>query len=566
MIHRLLITILLAAIPMLATPSRAQTPSSDVAVGVFPFLVGNMDSRVNEIATNCQSHGIDTLYVSVFRTTGANTGDLWITDSAGSWNSSWGPVRPGGAGINLPSLIAACHAVNVRVVAVFKCFADTVQPDNAAHRQYLLDVVDYFMDAYQPSGQPVYDLDGFALDYVRYVGSSNANPTNVTNFVRDVRQHIGGLSLHAYLIANRYTFDGPTYNGSFASYSSVISGLSSQFGQHWEQLAVYLDVLMPMTYTADGSIYSTYALHQAYCRQAAAYARTACQLAGHPTRRVCNVVRTYTGSGETTTTSTIDASITGSLLGGADGYQSFRYQFLVGNPSWWTPMSAWAVPGCNWPKPVLSLGASRLTLAANPTLSTDVDEPSTMLQARFDYDGDGTFDTAWLANAGTSALARHPGPWTAMLQIKDSQGHVGATRRRFTAGTALAVFPGSVSTGNGGAVNVTLDVGTAGAGDVYLALGSLSGTSPGFEFAPGFPVPLNYDFLTGALATAPNSAFLNGGLGTFDGNGRATATLLLPAGVATPFAGQTVHWSFVAITPFGAPACVGDSKPMLLLP
>ena len=27
----------------------AQTPSSDVSVGVFPFLEGNMDSRISEI-------------------------------------------------------------------------------------------------------------------------------------------------------------------------------------------------------------------------------------------------------------------------------------------------------------------------------------------------------------------------------------------------------------------------------------------------------------------------------------------------------------------------------------
>ena len=145
----------------------AQSPSSDVAVGVFPFLVGNMDPRIAEIVGNCQTHGIDTLYVSSFRATGPSTGDLWITDSAVAWNPAWGPVRPGGAGVNLKNLITACHAASVRVVAVLKCFSDTVQPDNAAHRQYLLDVIDYFVDAWSPNGQPVYDLDGIAQGDLR---------------------------------------------------------------------------------------------------------------------------------------------------------------------------------------------------------------------------------------------------------------------------------------------------------------------------------------------------------------------------------------------------------------
>lgn len=130
-------------------------------------------------------------------------------------------MRSGGAGIHLQNLITACHAANVRVVPVLKCFSDNVQPDNAAHKQYLLSVIDYFVDAWQPNGQPVYDIDGIALDYVRYVGGTNVNAANVTNFVADVRQRIGNLSLHAYLIANRYTFDGPTYNGVFASYATA---------------------------------------------------------------------------------------------------------------------------------------------------------------------------------------------------------------------------------------------------------------------------------------------------------------------------------------------------------
>ncbi|MEO6593946.1 MAG: hypothetical protein ABIP94_04250, partial [Planctomycetota bacterium] len=496
-----------------ATALFAQSPSSDVAVGVFPFLVGNMDGRINEIATNCQTYGIDTLYVSAFRATGPLTGDLWVTDSAGDWNPAWGPVRSTGAGIHLQNLITACHAVNVRVVAVLKCFADTVQPDNLAHRQYLLDVIDYFVDAGQPNGQPVYDLDGIALDYVRYVGGTNVNAANVTNFVTDVRQRIGNLSLHAYLIANRYSFDGPTYDGVFNSYTATMSSLTSQFGQNWQQLAPLIDVMMPMAYTADGSIYNTYALHQAYVRKTAEYARTACSNAGYPTRRVCPTIRTYTGSGETTTALTIEASITGALLGGGDGYQAFRYQFLVTNPTWWTKMAQYAVPGCNWPRPSYTAVAPKLTTTFDPSQTFDVDEPAGALQLRFDFDNNGSFDTPWQPLATRTNLARYPGAWHTTMQAKDSQGHVSTTQRRFQSGSPVLLLPAFVSTTSGGSVQIQLDVGPAGAGNVYLAIASISGTSPGFVWQPGFPVPLNVDAVTSLFASDPNGGLLSSGFG-----------------------------------------------------
>lgn len=550
----------------LLAPLTAQNPSSDVAVGVFPFLVGNMDGRINEIVTNCVTHGIDTLYVSAFRTTAAQTGDLWITDSAGDWNPAWGPVRSTGAGIHLQNLITACHAQNVRVVAVLKCFADTVQPDDAAHKQYLLGVIDYFVDAWQANGRPVYDLDGIALDYVRYVGGTGVNPANVTNFLADVRQHIGNLSLHAYLIANRYTFDGPVYNSQFASYATVIASLAAQFGQQWEQMAAYVDVMMPMTYTADGSIYGTYAAHQAYVQQAAAYARTACTIAGHPQRRVIPVVKTYTGDSETTTVQTIEASIRGALLGGGDGYQSFRYQFLVNNPTWWTPMAQFATPGCNWPEPSLATTVDHLTVSADPTASVDVDQSAASLQVRFDLDGDGAFDTPWQASATALGLGRHLGTWVTTLQVRDADGHISTTRRRWLASAPITVTPPAVSTATGGSVQVAIDCGAAGAGNVYLAIAGITGTYPGFVWQPGFAVPLNVDALTSLLAADPNGLVLANGYGTFDANGQATATFTLPPAILQFLAGWTMHWSFLSQDTLGQPRCVGNAAPLLLLP
>ncbi len=557
---------LLAA--LLACPlAQAQAPSADVSIGIFPFLVGNMDSRINEIVNNCVVRGMDTVYVSAFRATGDRIGDLWVTDSAGDWNTAWGAVRSTGAGINLRNLITACHAQNIRVVPVFKCFNDFVQPSSAAHKQYLLDVIDYFVDSWQPDGTPTYDIDGIALDYIRFVGSGTGNdPTQVTNFLADVRQHIGALSLHCYLIASRFTFDGPTYDANFNSYTSVINSLSSQYGQNWQQMAQHVDVLMPMSYTADGSIYSTPARHRAYVQQTAAYARTACNLAGYPNRRVVPVVKTYSGEGETTTVSTIDESIKGALLGGGDGYQSFRYQFLVNTPSWWGPMQNWAVPGCNWPMPITTTSSPTLSVQFDPTSSRDADQAGASLEARFDFTNDGAFDTPWQPIGLRSAIPNNPGVWRGAMQVRDQDGHVSTTRRRYTAGGGLSLLPPLVFSSTGGSVQIQIQTGAAAAGATYVLLPTLSGTSPGTFWQPGYTVPINFDFLTEAILSAPNNPLLPGGLGSLDSLGRASTTLTVPPAFLSPFAGLTMHWSFAAVDLLYRPLCVGEADSLLILP
>ena len=106
----------------------AQTPSRDVSFGEWPFLVGNMDSQIATLVQSAKSNDLDTIYMNFYRATGPSTGTLWITDSAGTWNSAWGPVRTGGDGINLVNFINAAHAANIQVIAVMKCFDTTVQP------------------------------------------------------------------------------------------------------------------------------------------------------------------------------------------------------------------------------------------------------------------------------------------------------------------------------------------------------------------------------------------------------------------------------------------------------
>ena len=555
---------LLLLFALVSTPFATAQQSSDVSMGLFPFLVGNMDGRVQEVVDACANRGIDTLYVSVFRTTGRTRGDLWVTDLPRTWNSAWGPVRPGGAGIDLRALIGAAHARDLRVVAVLKCFADTVQPTDATHRAYLLDVIGWLCETFQPDGSPTWDIDGVALDYVRFVSSGSGNdPSVVTGFVADVKRRIGVLSLHAYLLANRYTFDGPIYDGNFASYSSVIGSLSSQYGQHWEQLANWIDVMMPMTYTADGNIYSTYALHQAYVRRAAQYCRTACITSGNPTRRVVPVIRTYNDRYETATPQTIDASITGALLGNAAGYQAFRYGTM--QASWWPPMQQHATPLLNFPNPRVALTVTRLTASLDTSASRDQDQSAASLDVRFDWNGDGAFDTNWAPSGTYATLLPTTGDHVLGIVVRDAEGHVSATRRRAGGANALTLPSPAIFANQPVLYPIQVDVGPAGAGHTCLVLASLSGAAPGVNWG-GIQVPLVPDAFTEALLIAANSSVFPGALGALDPNGRTTATLTLPPGLLDVLRYRLITWCAVGVDPAAQPSFASNASSCIVLP
>ena len=548
----------------LASAGGAQT-SKDASFGTWPYLVGNMDPQIPTLVAAARNNDLDTIYVSVFRATGPASGSLWVDDAPGTWNPAWGPVRSGGKGIDLVALVSAAHAANLQVVGVVKCFDDTVQPTSAAHRAYLLQVIDYLVHSYDTSGQPVFGLDGLALDYIRYVssGCSGKDPTLVTDFLREIKERLGALQLHAYLLAGRFTLHGPNYTGPFNTYTSVVSTNRNCYGQDWEQMCRYVDVMMPMAYTANGSIYNTHAEHQAYVRQVAAYCRLACQRGGFAFRRVVPAIRCWNDGSETATPQTVDASITGALAGGGDGYNAFRY--ATTQSSWWPVLKSYAFPGPNRPLADLQVSMTGASASLDGTASVDFEEPSSALQVRFDLDNDGSFETAWLSNTQPSwLLTRGPGVQRFGMQVRDAEGHVGATVRSVTGPDFLSASPPWVSTWTGGSVQLDVDAGPAAAGLTYLVTGSLSGSAPGTVLAPGLVLPLNIDGLTLGLIQAVNTPLLQNGLVTLDSQGRATSVFSVPPGVLRALTGQTITWAGLAVDVAGEVALVTNASPLWL--
>ncbi|MDF1798929.1 MAG: hypothetical protein P1V81_07115 [Planctomycetota bacterium] len=105
--------------------------------------------------------------------------------------------------------------------------------------------------------------------------------------------------------------------------------------------------------------------------------------------------------------------------------------------------------------------------------------------------------------------------------------------------------------------------------DLYLLLGSISGTLPGTP-SGGFVVPLNSDGYLLHTALAPNTPPLAGSFGILSpsgGKGTATASFSLPPSFDPALVGLTVHHAYVTLdVPTGHLSSVSNAVPLHLAP
>lgn len=109
-------------------------------------------------------------------------------------------------------------------------------------------------------------------------------------------------------------------------------------------------------------------------------------------------------------------------------------------------------------------------------------------------------------------------------------------------GGGLAIDDSEISVLDGGAAHMTIDLGPAVAGYVYVVIGTIAGTRPGFDYNT-IPIPLNYDGDGGYMNQTilhPNAAPLSNSLGALDANGQAVVTFTVPPESDPGFAGLTV--------------------------
>ena len=112
---------------------------------------------------------------------------------------------------------------------------------------------------------------------------------------------------------------------------------------------------------------------------------------------------------------------------------------------------------------------------------------------------------------------------------------------------ALAADAVDLSAAAGGTVHFTLEGGGTHAGELYLLLGTLSGTAPGFNLG-AIHVPLVQDVYFTYSVTHANLPPLLNTFGVLDGGGGAAAQFALPPGFVE-LVGLQAHHAWLAIKP-----------------
>jgi hypothetical protein len=551
----------------LAAPTRAQAPSLRTSVGIWPWLTSvDIDTDAPNIVAKAVAEGLDEIYLHVFSSTGIGSGDLRIQDEAGTWSPSWGAVRPL---VTLSRFTALAHAQNLRVYAVMNCFYEsTPTPDSLVHRDFLAyQVIDYLLNSFDAQGRDRYGLDGIALDRVRYYGG-NRTRQNVTDFITKVRSVAGAKEVHAFVPANAYIVDGPTYDARFNSYSSVIAQVEREFGLHYPTVAPLLDVMLPMAYTSDGHVYgSNYANMEAYVGICAQYLRQAALNGGSPGTQIVPAIRTWNDSSGTTTPASVAASVRGALRNGGVGFNLFRYYTSFNQPSWWAAMAPYIVPRPNAPAARMQASIDGLTLEADLRASSDLDEPLSHLRFRLDLGGDGRYETASLTQAQPFWLLEAPGTQVVAAEVEDTTGLRDVVRARATAGQPLTLSQAWMFAGAGGSLDLRFHGGRGASGHFGLFLLSASGFAPGTPFG-GVMLPLNWDPLTDLALVLANTPTFSGFFAPLDARGDATARLVLPAGAIPPaMIGLRIHSAVLGLSPNTfAPRFVSNPAGFFILP
>jgi hypothetical protein len=111
-----------------------------------------------------------------------------------------------------------------------------------------------------------------------------------------------------------------------------------------------------------------------------------------------------------------------------------------------------------------------------------------------------------------------------------------------TGGELLRASPAAV--GAGGSQVFNLAAGPDNAGMFYLLLGSISGTSPGQTVGQQM-LPLNADDYFRLTHSHPNAGALVGTMGVLDGNGEASAQVLLPNQLPASVTGLEVNHAYL---------------------
>ena len=169
------------------------------------------------------------------------------------------------------------------------------------------------------------------------------------------------------------------------------------------------------------------------------------------------------GNGWTTATGTLSWNATVVLLPGWNTLdaRSWDYAATTSTPASRAVFYNSAPPVASF-RTSSSVGITGQAMQFDSSASSDPDEQSVTLSVRWDWEGDGTWDTSWSSTKTASHAYPTAGTYHPKLEIRDFGGLVSSTTKEIAVVAALAIAP--VASINSGAapLDVTFDAGISG--------------------------------------------------------------------------------------------------------
>lgn len=130
---------------------------------------------------------------------------------------------------------------------------------------------------------------------------------------------------------------------------------------------------------------------------------------------------------------------------------------------------------------------------------------------------------------------------------------------------SLLASPAELSLASGGAQSLALQAGSERAGELYLVVGSATGSVPGLSAAPIF-LPLNWDAYSALSLSQAGQGIFGGTVGFLDAQGAGAAQIGIPPGSNPALVGVELRHAFLTLTSAAELTFASNATSLQLIP
>ena len=130
---------------------------------------------------------------------------------------------------------------------------------------------------------------------------------------------------------------------------------------------------------------------------------------------------------------------------------------------------------------------------------------------------------------------------------------------------SLLASPAELSLASGGTQSLALQAGSERAGELYLVVGSATGSVPGLSAAPIF-LPLNWDAYSALSLSQAGQGIFGGTVGFLDAQGAGAAQIGIPPGSNPALVGVELRHAFLTLTSAAELTFASNATSLQLIP